>query len=121
MEIRLQNRGKEKLAVTVLYGFLVEDLTGKSSRQRDIGLKNLMSKGWVEREMTIEGQKDASFVTETIATTEFTIGDRKYGSKDQSFVVQVYWKGQLLHGWAADSGLKDMANDPDLMKVYRGR
>ncbi len=71
------------------------------------------------KQITLEGQKDTRFVTEEMRTTEVN-GTRKAGSKDQSFIVQAYWKGQLLHGWAADSNLDEMAKDGGLLERVGG-
>ena len=114
MEVSIANRSKEKLELTILYGFLVEDLTNKSD-QRQTRVSDLSLAAVETKKVTLEGQKDTSFVTDAIRTTEVN-GTRKGGSKDQSFIVQAYWKGQLLHGWAADSNLDDMAQDAGLLE-----
>jgi len=118
MEVSVANRSKQKLELTILYGFLVEDLTRKSD-QRQTRTADLSLAGVEVKRITLEGQKDTRFVTEEMRTTEVN-GTRKAGSKDQSFIVQAYWKGQLLHGWAADSNLDEMAKDGGLLERVGG-
>ena len=115
MEVKITNRSREDLELTILYGFMLEDLTGKSGNQRQTRSEELMQAGFETRQIKVGAQKDTSFVTEAMQTVEVN-GRVKAGSKDQSFVVQAYWKGQFLHGWAADSNLREMANDPDLLR-----
>ena len=121
MEVILANRSKEDLELVVLYGFLVEKLSGKSAIARRTRTSELVQRGFQIRRISLKAQKDVDFVTETLYTAEDTIGRRKVGSKDQSFVVQVYWKGQFLNGWAADSNLNALANDATLLDKYQRR
>lgn len=117
MEVDITNRSKQNLDLVVLYGFLVEDLTGKSSTQRrltDIGLKGVRTK-----KVTIGGQKDFAFETGQMRTFEINSAT-KGGSKDQGFVVQIYWKGQLLDGWTGDSNFRDLAKDSTLLEKIGG-
>jgi len=121
MEISVHNRGKDPVDVEVVYGFLVEDLSGKSARQRQTREKDLYKMEFTVKPMKLEGQKELKFETAPISTTEITYGDTKGGSKANSFIVQVYWDGKLVDGWAADANLAKMAKDGTLLKKYRGR
>lgn len=119
MEVSVANRSKEDLDITILYGFLVEDLSGRNGVMRQTRLSDLDLKGVRIKQIKLGGQKDTSFVTEVMHTAEVN-GRTKGGSKDQSFVVQAYWKGQLLHGWAADSNLDTLAKDGGLLERVGG-
>lgn len=112
MEIDITNRSKEDLDLVVLYGFLVEDLSSKSNQRK---LSDISLKGIREKNIKLAGQKDTSFVTEAMRTVEMN-GSNKGGSKDQGFIVQVYWKGKLLDGWTADSNFRDLAKDESLLE-----
>ena len=116
MTVDIANRSKQDLDLVVLYGYLVEDLSGKSNQRQldDIKLQGIRTKN-----IKLEGQKDTSFVTEAMRTVERN-GNNKGGSKDQGFIVQVYWDGKLLDGWTADSNFRDLANDGRLLEK-RGR
>ena len=116
MEVAITNRSKQDLDLVVLYGFLVEELSGKSNQRQltDINLQGIRTKN-----VKLGGQKDTSFVTEAMRTVEIN-GSTKGGSKDQGFIVQVYWKGQLLDGWTADSNFRELARDGSLLEK-RGR
>ena len=120
MEITVTNRSKESLDLTILYGFLNEDLTGRNREMRQTRVSDLNLEGVRVKKLTIGGQKDMQFVTEAMQTVEINRYRTKSGSKTQGFIVQAYWKGQLLNGWAADSNLRDMANDGRLIERFGG-
>ena len=118
LEVTVTNKSKEKLDVEILQGFLLDDLLKDGSRKRAPDAAALHGSGFSTKRLTFDPEKETTFQTDPVFAMSVN-GNGKKSDSQGTFIVQIYWKGQLLHGWAAGSKLRDFAEDPTVLQQFR--
>lgn len=118
-EITLSNRHKEDLELEVLWVFYTSP--PKSSKILASKPTDLLP---LEPKMTrvnVKALKGLKFLTHEVRASKLSNGKAWESSmKITGFLVQVYTGGYLLDHYASNGVLKDLAEDPDLLKHFKG-
>ena len=117
-EVKISTTGKEQLELEVLQGFLFDHLMkdDKGKTRREITGNDLIASGFKTKDHELDNENEIKFNTTSIFNSR--TNNEGVSAEKGCFIVQVYWKGQLLEGWASESSRRDDARDPTLLQKY---
>ncbi len=116
----IESKHDEALEIELVYTYYGERLSGGAGGIRKVDEYDLYPFDGKIEKLTIPAFGEIEMVTDTGRATEARThrwwGGYQTGSNITGLVVQVYWNGFLLNGFATDSQLQARAQDGELMK-----